>query len=56
MRLEDYDDDLDSLRSFGVDVISELCETLVQYGVPGIHFYTLNKSKIITRIIDNLQS
>jgi methylenetetrahydrofolate reductase (NADPH) len=56
MRLEGYEEDLDSLRSFGVDIISEMCETLVQYEVPGIHFYTLNKSAIITRIIDNLQN
>ena len=56
MRLEDYGDDLESLRSFGVDVITELCETLTQYGVPSIHFYTLNQSGIITKIINNLKS
>ena len=56
MRLEDYGDDLESLRSFGVYVITELCETLTQYGVPSIHFYTLNQSGIITKIINNLKS
>ena len=56
MRLEDYDDDIESLRSYGVDIISELCETLIQYKVPGIHFYTLNKSAIISKIINNLQN
>jgi len=56
MRLEDYGDDLESLRSFGVDVITELCETLTQYGVPSIHFYTLNQSGIIIKIINNLKS
>lgn len=54
MRLESYNDDLDSLRDYGVEVISELCETLIQYQVPSLHFYTLNKSKTISRIINNL--
>jgi len=54
MKLESFGDDLDSLRDFGVEVISELCETLIQYGVPSLHFYTLNKSKTVSRIIKNL--
>jgi methylenetetrahydrofolate reductase (NADPH) len=56
LKLESYGDDIVSLRAFGVDVISELCETLIQYGVPGIHFYTLNESGTITKIINNLES
>ena len=54
LKLEGFNDDLDSLRDYGVEVISELCETLIQYEVPSIHFYTLNKSKTISRIIKNL--
>ena len=56
LKLESYDDDIQSLRDYGVDVISELCETLIQYGVPGIHFYTLNESKIVSRIIKNISN
>ena len=56
LKLESYDDDIQSLRDYGVDVISELCETLVQYGVPGIHFYTLNESKIVSKIIKNISN
>ena len=56
LKLESYDDDIQSLRDYGVDVISELCETLIQYGVPGIHFYTLNESKIVSKIIKNLSN
>ena len=56
LKLESYGDDIVSLRAFGVDVISELCETLIQYGVPSIHFYTLNESGTITKIINNLES
>ena len=53
-KLEDYSDDLDSLREFGVDFISELSETLIQYGVPSIHFYSLNYSKTLSKIIKNI--
>ena len=53
-KLEDYKDDLDSLREFGVDFISELSETLIQYGVPSIHFYSLNYSKTLSKIIKNI--
>jgi len=56
LKLESYDDDIQSLRDYGVDVVSELCETLVQYGVPGIHFYTLNESKIVSKIIKNINN
>jgi len=56
LKLESYDDDIQPLRDYGVDVISELCETLVQYGVPGIHFYTLNESKIVSKIIKNIRN
>ncbi|MDO9393625.1 MAG: methylenetetrahydrofolate reductase [NAD(P)H] [Methylotenera sp.] len=54
MRLEEYGDDIESLRSFGVDVVSELCETLQTWGVPSLHFYTLNRSTIISNIIENI--
>ena len=56
LKLESYGDDIQSIRDYGVDVISELCETLVQYGVPGIHFYTLNESKIVSKIIKNISN
>ena len=56
LKLESYDDDIQSLRDYGIDVISELCETLIQYDVPGIHFYTLNESKIVSKIINNISN
>jgi len=55
MRLEEYGDDMASLRAFGVDVVSELCETLLAWGAPSLHFYTLNQSNIIRNIIENVQ-
>ncbi len=54
MRLEEYGDDIESLRAFGVDVVSELCETLQAWGVPSLHFYTLNRSTMISKIIENI--
>ena len=54
MRLEEYGDDMVSLRAFGIDVVSELCSTLQANGVPGLHFYTLNQAAVISNIIENI--
>ena len=54
MRLEEYGDDMASLRAFGIDVVSELCETIKVWGVPSLHFYTLNRSGVISNIIENI--
>lgn len=54
MRLEAYGDDMASLRAFGIDVVSELCETLLVWGVPSLHFYTLNRSGVISNVIENI--
>ena len=43
-RLEGYADDLDAIRAFGLDVVTELCDRLLQAGAPGLHFYTLNRA------------
>lgn len=55
MRLEEYGDDMASLRAFGVDVVSELCETLLARGVLSLHFYTLNQAGTISNVIHNLR-
>ena len=44
-RLEGYGDDRDAIRSFGEDVVSELCHALLEAGAPGLHFYTMNQAK-----------
>lgn len=43
-RLEGYGDDLDAIRAFGLDVVTDLCDRLLQGGAPGLHFYTLNQA------------
>jgi methylenetetrahydrofolate reductase (NADPH) len=42
-RLEQYQDDDASLKAFGLDVVTHLCLDLLDNGVPGLHFYALNK-------------
>lgn len=54
LRLQDYGDDLASLRAFGLDVVTELCQRLLEGGAPGLHFYTLNQAGTITTIWDRL--
>ena len=54
LRLEAYADDMPSLRALGSDVVSELCERLLAWGAPSLHFYTLNQAGIISNIIENM--
>jgi methylenetetrahydrofolate reductase (NADPH) len=43
-RLEAFGDDGASIRAFGLDVVTELCERLLAGGAPGLHIYTLNRA------------
>lgn len=42
--LESYGDDTKSIQQFGLDVVTGMCEKLLQGGAPGLHFYTLNQA------------
>lgn len=53
-RIEGYGDDQDSIRKFGIDVVSQLCQTLLESGAPGIHFYTMNQVEPTREIYNNL--
>jgi methylenetetrahydrofolate reductase (NADPH) len=53
-RLRDFGDDRASIRSFGIDVISDMCQRLVAGGAPGLHFYTLNRAAAAVAICRNL--
>ena len=44
LKLASFGDDADSIRAFGLDVVTALCERLLDGGAPGLHFYTLNQS------------
>ena len=43
-KFEGFGDDTDSIRAFGLDVVTELCERLLARGAPGLHFYSMNQS------------
>ena len=53
-KLEAYGDDIDSARAFGLDVVTALCDRLLQEGAPGLHFYTLNQAGAVTTIWQRL--
>ncbi len=55
LRLQGFGDDTASIKSFGLDVITGLCEQLYAAGVPGIHFYTMNQAAATTEIIRRLK-
>ncbi len=44
LRLEGFGDDTASIKAFGLDVVTDLCDRLLQAGAPGLHFYTLNQA------------
>jgi len=52
--LEGYGDDNESVRAFGLDVVTSLCEKLIAGGAPGLHFYTLNQAKASIDILQRL--
>ncbi|MFZ2293613.1 MAG: methylenetetrahydrofolate reductase [NAD(P)H] [Polaromonas sp.] len=54
LRLQGFGDDTASIKSFGLDVMTALCEQLHRAGVPGIHFYTMNQAAAATEIIRRL--
>lgn len=53
-QLEAYADDKQSLQAFGIDVVSKLCDNLLEQGAPGLHFYTLNQANSVNAIWKNL--
>ncbi|MBK6981701.1 MAG: methylenetetrahydrofolate reductase [NAD(P)H] [Betaproteobacteria bacterium] len=50
LRLESFGDDTASIKAFGLDVVTGLCERLLGLGAPGLHFYTLNQAGPATTI------
>ena len=52
--LESFGDDTASIRAFGLDVVTRLCDDLLSAGAPGLHFYTLNQAGLTTTIWQRL--
>ena len=55
LKMEGYLDDTASVRAFGIDVVTRLCERLIAGGAPGIHFYTLNQSALSLEVCRHLK-
>ena len=54
LRLQAFGDDSASIKAFGLEVVSDLCEQLRNGGAPGLHFYTMNQSTAVAAICRNL--
>ena len=54
LRLQGYGDDVESIKAFGLDVVTELCQRLIKDGVPSLHFYTMNQSAPVLEILRRL--
>ncbi len=53
-RLQSFGDDTASIKSFGLDVVTDLCDQLRNAGVPGLHFYSMNQAATVTEICKRL--
>jgi methylenetetrahydrofolate reductase (NADPH) len=56
LRLQSFGDDTASIKSFGLDVVADLCEQLVNGGVPGLHFYTMNQAEAVLGLHARIKS
>ena len=55
LRLQSFGDDTASIKAFGLDVVTDLCERLRAQGVPSLHFYTLNLAKPTLAVLERLR-
>lgn len=53
-RMQAHGDDAESVRELGADVVAQLCQRLIDGGVPGLHFYTLNRARATQAVLDRL--
>ena len=54
LRLQAYGDDIASIKAFGLEVVTDLCDQLITAGVPALHFYTMNQSTATQDILRRL--
>lgn len=54
-KFESFGDDSDSIRAFGLDVVTELSQRLLAGGAPGLHFYSMNQSALTLEICRRIQ-
>jgi methylenetetrahydrofolate reductase (NADPH) len=54
LKLEDFRDDTASIRAYGLDVVTRMCDDLLSAGAPGLHFYTLNQAGLVSTVWQRL--
>jgi methylenetetrahydrofolate reductase (NADPH) len=54
LKLASFGDDSASIKAFGVDVVTALCERLLAGGAPGLHFYSMNQAVPTTAVWERL--
>lgn len=54
-RLQDFHDDTESLKAFGKDVVTDMCQRLLDNGAPGLHFYSMNQTEATLAIWNELE-
>jgi methylenetetrahydrofolate reductase (NADPH) len=53
-RMQAHGDDAAAVRELAADVVAELCRRLIDGGAPGLHFYTINRARATTAVLDRL--
>lgn len=53
-KMESYSDDSASIKAFGLDFVTGMCERLIEGGAPGLHFYTLNQAGLTSTLWQRL--
>jgi methylenetetrahydrofolate reductase (NADPH) len=53
-KFESFGDDAESIRSFGLDVVTELCQRLIERDAPGLHFYSMNQAGLTLEVCRRL--
>ncbi len=54
-RMADFGDDIESVQALGLDVVTAMCQRLIDGGAPGIHFYTMNQAPLTVEIVQRLR-
>ncbi len=53
-KFESFGDNADSIRAFGLDLVTELCQRLIDDGAPGLHFYSMNQAGLTLELCKRL--
>jgi methylenetetrahydrofolate reductase (NADPH) len=56
LKLASFGDDSASIKAFGLDVVSDMCERLLKGGAPGLHFYSMNQAAATTALWERIAS